>query len=85
MLVSWRVVFKKGVDVVSVFQSSTLSSQPGSHDSSFWQASGESVGRSVRIKSETLMMVSGRCSLKLGGGFKYLLFSPFFGEDSHFD
>ena len=21
----------------------------------------------------------------LGGGFKYLLFSPLFGEDSHFD
>ena len=23
--------------------------------------------------------------LKLGGGFKYFLFSPLFGEDSHFD
>ena len=23
--------------------------------------------------------------LKLGGGFKYVLFSPLFGEDSHFD
>ena len=22
---------------------------------------------------------------KLGGGFKYVLFSPLFGEDSHFD
>ena len=22
---------------------------------------------------------------KLGGGFKYFLFSPLFGEDSHFD
>ena len=23
--------------------------------------------------------------IKLGGGFKYFLFSPLFGEDSHFD
>jgi len=23
--------------------------------------------------------------MKLGGGFKYFLFSPLFGEDSHFD
>ena len=23
--------------------------------------------------------------LQLGGGFKYFLFSPLFGEDSHFD
>ena len=23
--------------------------------------------------------------LDLGGGFKYFLFSPLFGEDSHFD
>ena len=28
-----------------------------------------------------------RClfELELGGGFKYVLFSPLFGEDSHFD
>ena len=25
------------------------------------------------------------CKVDLGGGFKYLLFSPLFGEDSHFD
>ena len=25
------------------------------------------------------------CVVKLGGGFKYFLFSPLFGEDSHFD
>ena len=24
-------------------------------------------------------------NLQLGGGFKYFLFSPLFGEDSHFD
>ncbi len=26
-----------------------------------------------------------RETLGLGGGFKYFLFSPLFGEDSHFD
>ena len=28
---------------------------------------------------------SPRINLFLGGGFKYLLFSPLVGEDSHFD
>ena len=26
-----------------------------------------------------------KCHVFLGGGFKYFLFSPLFGEDSHFD
>ena len=26
-----------------------------------------------------------KIGLKLGGGFKYVLFSPLFGEDSHSD
>ena len=30
-------------------------------------------------------MVVSKCVLNLGGGFKYFLCSPLFGEDSHFD
>ena len=31
------------------------------------------------------VMVMRRVDSKLGGGFTYFLFSPLFGEDSHFD
>ena len=41
--------------------------------------------KKLKQKKRTENKQRGEYKKRLGGGFKYCLFSPQFGEDSHFD
>ena len=69
MLVAWRIRGNQATDVIATFLLISLGPRSSKGHLGFLGASGAS-----QLKKHYL-----------GGGFKHFLFSPLFGEDSHFD